>query len=143
MILIRSIIKKILSKDNQGKSANEMKKITSNLKDLTKFGSGFRKSTLRSSNCFFLNFSTPFRTKVMPVQNRDIFYGKKGDSLIFAPSVIEPTDAKSALALENAGKNCPDAWRHSKNRNSKFWKKKYILWYISVNEFKFTFIIFS
>ena len=47
VILIRSKKKKILSKDNQGKSANEIKKIplwllcdmTSNFEDLTKFAS--------------------------------------------------------------------------------------------------------
>ena len=46
MILIRSKKKKILSRDNQGKTANEIKNvplwllwdITSNFKSLTKFG---------------------------------------------------------------------------------------------------------
>ena len=67
-MLIRSI-KKNPSNDNRGKSANEIKKFTTQR---------FTKSTLRSSNCLFLNFCTPFRTKVMPVKNRDIFMEKTG-----------------------------------------------------------------
>ena len=58
-------------------------------------------------------------------------------------STYDPTDARKALELENAGKYSPDAWRHSKNRNSKCWKWKNILWFISGNEIKFTFSIFS
>ena len=51
-------------------------------------------------------------------------------------------DGKRSLARENAGKYCPDAWCHSKNRNSKFWKSKNILWYFSTSEIEFTLTFF-
>ena len=48
---------------------------TSNRKDLTKFGSEIHEVNTSHLKLLFLNFCTPFRTKVMPLQSRDIFYG--------------------------------------------------------------------
>ena len=39
--------------------------------------------------CTYLNFYTPFRTKFMPVQNRDIFYGKNRWFLDFCAKYIK------------------------------------------------------
>ena len=47
---------------------------------------------------------------------------------------------KNATWARNAGKYCPDAWRHSKNWNSKFWKsKKNILVHLSKWDWVYTY----
>ena len=90
-----SMEKKILSKDNQGKSANEIKKLTTlvfvrhNLEFYWLLKIWLRDS--RSTSHFELlifYFCTPFRTKAMLVHNRNIFYGKNRWSLNFCTECI-------------------------------------------------------
>ena len=56
-----------------------LRDITSNFKDLTKFGSEIQEVDTSLFKLLFLNFSTPFRTIAMPVLNRDIFVEKTSD----------------------------------------------------------------
>ena len=97
VILIRSMKKKILSRDNQGKSANEIKKFI--ILVIVRHNLEFRgpyKMCLRDSRSrhfalqivFFFNFCMPFRIKVMPVKNRNIFYRKNRWSLNFSARCI-------------------------------------------------------